>query len=131
MICSSRLNTQKGTRDARDVPVTCSSAAALDLFETALTQYQSYTGDPIATIDQALRQAPDFILGHVFKATVLMTFSEQRFVRDAGDSVAAAGPFLEGGNTRERLLAQAASKLVNGDWDGDPVCTPDGFFSRR
>jgi tetratricopeptide (TPR) repeat protein len=103
--------------DARDVTVSCGNRQALDLYETALRQYHSYVGDPIATIDQALAEAPDFVLGHAFRAGVLMTFSEQRFVPEARASAAAAEALAGQANDRERGLTRAARHLVDGDWD--------------
>ncbi len=41
-------------RDAREVTVSCDNRKALDLYETALLQYHSYVGDPIATIDNTI-----------------------------------------------------------------------------
>jgi len=104
--------------DARGVPVSCGTTSARDLYETALVQYQRYVGDPIATIDQALAETPDFVLGHLFRATVLMTFTEQRYAVQARTSVEAAEGFLPAANDRERALALAARRLVDGDWDG-------------
>jgi tetratricopeptide (TPR) repeat protein len=105
-------------RDHRDVTVSCTNRKALDLYETALLQYHSYVGDPIATIDQALAEAPDFVLGHAFRAGVLMMFSEQRFAPEARASVEAAEAQSRPANARERGLTQAARRLVDGDWDG-------------
>lgn len=105
-------------RDARDVTVSCGNRQALDLYETALRQYHSYVGDPIATIDQALAEAPEFVLGHAFRAGVLMMCSEQRFVPEARASVVAAENLSGQANERERLLTRAARRLVDGDWDG-------------
>lgn len=104
-------------RDARDVTVSCNNRKALDLYETALIQYHSYVGDPIAAIDQALAEAPDFVLGHAFRAGVLMVFGEQRFVPEARASVAAAEALAGRANDRERGLTRAARHLVDGDWD--------------
>jgi tetratricopeptide (TPR) repeat protein len=104
--------------DPRGVPVSCANAKALALYETALGQYQSYVGDPIATVDGALAEAPDFALGHLFRATVLMTFTEQQYAAQAGGSVEAAERHLTSANDRERGLAQAARRLVDGDWHG-------------
>jgi len=104
--------------DARGVPVSCSSRAALDLYETALVQYQSYVGDPIATIDLALAEAPDFVLGHVFRATLLATMTEARFTARARPGVTAAEGLLSVAHERERGLALAARRLVDGDWAG-------------
>src|SRR5262245_34710487 len=104
-------------QDARGVAVSCSDRSALDLYEKALGQYQSYVGNPVATIDEALKHAPDFVLGHVFRATVLMTFSERRFAEEARGGVASAEKLLPHANGRERGLVAAARHLVDGDWD--------------
>ncbi|WP_141733169.1 tetratricopeptide repeat protein [Oligoflexus tunisiensis] len=104
------------SNDIRGTPVSCSNQAALDLYETALTQYQSYFGDAVATIQQALQAQPDFILGHIFKAGVLMTFSEQRFAKFAQESVNRAEELFDKANPREQLLIRAMRQLVDGDW---------------
>jgi hypothetical protein len=104
--------------DPRGVPVSCGNRRALDLYEAALTRYQTYVGDPIATIDEALAEAPDFVLGHLFRGTVLMTFTEQRYAMQARESVETAGRLAARAGDRERGLATAARRLVDGDWDG-------------
>lgn len=104
-------------RDARGVPVSCGDRRALELYERALQQYQSYVGDPVATIDEALRHTPDFVLGHAFRATVLMTFTERRLAEQARVSVTSAEALLPRANARERGLVAAARRLVDGEWD--------------
>lgn len=103
--------------DARGVPVSTSSAEALAHFETALQQFHSYTGDPIASIDQALAADPDFAVGHLFKAFALYTTSEQRFLPLVKDAVAAAAAVEDRMNSRERGLLAAARQLIAGEWD--------------
>jgi tetratricopeptide (TPR) repeat protein len=117
MVCGPSMKSQSGSLDSQDVPVSCSDPTALTLYAKALQEFQSYVGDPIATIDEALKHAPDFILGHVFRATVLMTASEQRFVPEARGSVARATALLPFANARERALTAAATNLVEGYWD--------------
>jgi tetratricopeptide (TPR) repeat protein len=73
-------------------------------------------GDPVATITEALKLAPDFVLGHVFRATILMTFTERRFAEQARASVASAETLLPRANAREQGLVAAARRLVDGDW---------------
>ncbi|MGQ0700061.1 MAG: tetratricopeptide repeat protein [Panacagrimonas sp.] len=104
--------------DIRNTPVSCDDAGVLALYEQALREYQSYVGDAVATIDRALVARPDFVLGHAFKAGVLMTFGEKRFVPAAAESVAVAERLLNRANDRERGLIAAARKLVDGDWHG-------------
>ena len=110
----------KGRRpleDERGEPVSCSSPAALELYEKALIEYHSYVGNPLATIEEALQHDPSFVLGHVFRATALMTSGERRFTESARPSVATAESLLAAANDRERGLVDAARRLLDGDWD--------------
>jgi tetratricopeptide (TPR) repeat protein len=106
------------TTDLRGVPVSTTDRPTLDLFEVAVHQFQSYTGDPLATIDRALSMPKDFALGHAFRAAALITAAEQRFFDMARPSVAALEALVERGaaNDRERGLAVALRALVDGDW---------------
>jgi tetratricopeptide (TPR) repeat protein len=104
--------------DPRDVPVSCNDPTTLELYEEALRQYHSYVGDPVQTIDRALERTPDFVLGHLFKAVVLMMFSEQRFVPEARAAVSAAQALAAHANPREKAITAAARRLVDGDWHG-------------
>ena len=103
-------------KDARDVPVSTSSAEALEHYETALTQLQSYTGDPIATLHQALQADPEFALGHLFAALATYTASEQRYLPAVRESVAKATELEGRMNSRERGLLAAAQLLADGRW---------------
>ncbi len=99
-------------------PVSCNDLEALALYEQALTQFQSYRGDPLATIDRALASRPDFVLGHLFRAMVLLTLGERRFAEQARVSVTSAEALLPRANERERGLAAAARALLDGDLAG-------------
>jgi tetratricopeptide (TPR) repeat protein len=101
--------------DARGVAVSHADNAALAAFERALLQYQSYRGDAVATIDAALAERPDFVLGHLFRAGVLLTFGERRVLADARASVAAVGALEGSVNARERGLLAALRAGVDGD----------------
>ncbi len=102
--------------DPRGVPVSSADPCALALYERALHQFQSYVGDPIATIEEALAKDPDFVLGHAFRAIALMTAGERRLAESARPSVVSAEALLGRANARERRLVDAARKLVDGDW---------------
>ena len=102
--------------DSRGIPVTGGDAFALARFETALEQFQSYVGDPIATIDEACQAAPAFVAGHLLKALVLYTLSERKFVPLATEALAAARRHAALANDRERGLIAAAELLIDGRW---------------
>ena len=108
--------------DPRGIPVSRSDPRALEGFEVALRSFLNYMGDPIATIESVLSAHPDFVLGHVFRATVLMTASERRVVPEARRSLAAAEALFDVANDREKGLVMAAHRLVDGDWRGACVC---------
>jgi tetratricopeptide (TPR) repeat protein len=103
-------------KDARDLSVSTSSAKALEHFETALTQFHSYTGDPLATMQQALQADPEFALAHVFNAFAMYTATEQRYLPAVRESLAKASALRPKMNSRERELLDAAELLVEGRW---------------
>src|SRR5690349_7750246 len=85
------------------------------LYDRALTEYQSYVGDPVATIEEALAIAPDFVRGHALRALVLTSFGERRFAERARVSVSSAEALLRRASEAERDLVGAARLLVDGD----------------
>jgi len=54
--------------DLRGNPLSGADRAAATAYDTALTQFNLYSGDPIATIEPALRDNPGFVMGHALKA---------------------------------------------------------------
>jgi tetratricopeptide (TPR) repeat protein len=102
--------------DLRGEPVSAASAQSLSAYETALVQFHSYTGDPLATLDGALEHDPEFVLGHLFKVFALYTTSEQRYARLAQDALQAAQALRGKANPRERGLIAAAECLLAGQW---------------
>ena len=104
--------------DARGVPVTGASAFARDQYEIALRQFQSYVGDPVATLDAALADSPDFIAGHLFRGLAMFTASEKSLMPAIEGSLDEAARRQPQANERERRLTQASQRLAAGDWHG-------------
>jgi tetratricopeptide (TPR) repeat protein len=104
------------SRDLRGVPVTSATRQTLAGYETALKQFQSYVGDPIATLDATLADAPDFAIGHIFKALALFTASEKQLLPSAEAALAQAMRQPQA-NARERMLMAATRRFLDGDWD--------------
>ena len=104
-------------KDSRGIALTGASELALARYETAIEQFQTYVGDPIATIDEALLDAPSFVAGHLMKALVLYTLAERRFAAMAGEALDAARAHASSANDRERGLLAAGDALVDGRWD--------------
>jgi len=103
-------------KDARGLAVSTSSANALEHFEAGLTQFHTYTGDPLATMQQALQADPEFALAHLFNAFAMYTASEKRYLPAVRESLATASALRAKMNSRERDLLDAAELLTAGKW---------------
>ncbi len=101
-------------RCARGLVMTASDGSSVERFERALRQFQTYFGDPIATVEAALQADPELVLGHVLRAAVLAALAERRFQDQARASVVAAEALLPRANDRERALV---ASIVDGEWD--------------
>ena len=99
--------------DARGDAVTGASARSLDLFETAVRQFQTYSGNPVATIDAAIADSPDFAMAHSLRAWMHLLAMEAAAVPTARDSAGHAA--RTAGTTRERGHAAAANLMVAGE----------------
>ena len=104
------------THDVRGVPVSAGTVASLARYETALRQFQTYVGDPIATLDAALADDPEFIAGHLFRALALYTVSERKYLAEVERSLREVNTRAGRANDRERALALAAQQLLSGEW---------------
>jgi hypothetical protein len=97
--------------------MTASDGSSVERFERALWQFQTYFGDPIATVEAALQTDPELVLGHVLRAAVLPALAERRFQDQVRASVVAAEALLPRPNDRERALVASMRLIVDGDWD--------------
>jgi tetratricopeptide (TPR) repeat protein len=103
-------------RDSRGLPVSTRNAAALERYEQATAMVHSYFGDPLAAIDEALAEQPDFAMGHVLKADLAMMSSEAGalpMLREAVDAVEQLGASA---TDRERAHAAAARAWMEGNF---------------
>lgn len=102
--------------DARGEPVSGASQVAIALYEQALDQFQCYSGDPLATLERAVADSPDFVMAQCFRAYLYLLSTE------AAAEVAAAS-VLEAvaqapTTARERRHLVALQQLLKGAWGG-------------
>jgi hypothetical protein len=102
--------------DARGLTTTVSDPRALDAFERGLRAFQTYRGDPLAPLDEAIRLDPGFAAGYAAKALLLCTVFERRFMREALATLEAGREALDHATPRERALAEAAATIARGRW---------------
>lgn len=89
----------------------------LDIYERALRAFNSYRGDPIAIIDEALNESPDFAMGLILRGYVLMSMWEKSVVADVGACAERLAALDERLNDRERGHAAVLGQWAAGDWD--------------
>ena len=102
--------------DARGEPVSGASAAALTLYEAALAELQCYRGDPLATLDRALADSPEFVMAHCFRAYIHALSTEAQAVPQLRAGVEAAARCEA--NARERRHLAALRQFLDGSWEG-------------
>lgn len=104
--------------DCRGVPTSYDDAAAITGFERAHDCALAFRGDAIAAIDEVLRDHPDFVLGHIFRAAWLTQAMETRIYDKMLSSVEAAEALWDQANDRERGHIEAVRAWVDGDFFG-------------
>src|SRR5262245_61083431 len=110
-----RLREEEGpmvTRDHRGAPVTGADTKAVELYETAVCQFNCYVGDPVATVDGAIAESPDFAMAIALKAYLLLSGMERAPVGQAAELLARLHDLKL--NDRERRHAAAIACLVDG-----------------
>ena len=104
--------------DQRGLALSSGTAASHETFERALAALNIYRGDAVAIIEEALAVDPDFVMGQVLRAEVLITMWERSVLPKVQESLDRLQALHSRSNDRERAHVQAISRWVAGDWDG-------------
>ncbi len=107
-------------RDHHGLAYSGASAAALDDYLKAAADFYCYVGDPLARLESALQDSPQFVMAHVLKAYLCLIGSnaEAQAVSAAALASAAELPM----NQRERAHVRALCLLLeNRLWDAARV----------
>ncbi|MFM9888045.1 MAG: tetratricopeptide repeat protein [Burkholderiales bacterium] len=104
----------KTMRDALGHPVSGASAAAIDHYEQAAHELRCLVGDPLATIERALAQAPEMSIAHTLRAWLHLLGTEAPALATARAAAEAAA--RHAATDRERMHAQAAALVAAGCW---------------
>ncbi len=100
--------------DAQGHALSGATPAAAGAFDAAVEAFNTFRGDPIALLDQALAEAPGFAMAHLTKAHLFALTTEVDATRAAEEALAAArGCTL---SAREAGHAAALGHLVAGNW---------------
>lgn len=105
-------------KDRRGQEFSSGTGTSHEAYERALAAFNVYRGDALAMIEDALSADPDFVMGHVLRAEVLITLWERSALPKVRESLHRLQALQPGSNDRERAHAQAIAQWAGGDWDG-------------
>ncbi len=105
-----------GGRDCRGVPISYGDQTAIDGLEDAMLCALSFRGDAIGKIDKVLEEHPQFVMGHLFKASWLTQAMETRIYDEMVAALENAGTLAGRANNRELGHLAAIRHWVNGDF---------------
>lgn len=88
--------------DVRGIPVSHTSADAIEGLERAIEISLAFRGDAIAEIDGVLANHPDFIMGWLFKAGWLTQSMETRIYNEMVTALDEAEKLIHRANDREK-----------------------------
>jgi tetratricopeptide (TPR) repeat protein len=103
-------------KDSRDLPVSTESDAALASYEQAVLETHGYFGNPLASLDAALAEDPDFAMAHALKADLAVMSSEQGALPLIRQGIEAFERIGNRATQRERAHIAAARAWLDGDF---------------
>jgi len=102
-------------KDRRGLEVSSRNPDSIDRFEQALDLTTSYFLDPLAAINAAIEQEPEFAMAHALRAALGVTSTERGALPMVRESVEAIEALGTAANDRERAHAAAARRWLEGD----------------
>ena len=103
--------------DNRGNPVSATRRQSVDGYDAALELLHGYYGDPLGAIEAVLAEDPEFVMGHCFRAALMVISSEAAAVPALRQSVEAAERLMARANDRERIHIAAARAWIEGDFE--------------
>ena len=94
--------------DCRGVPVSTNNTASLQRYEQALELAAGYYLDPLAILQAALEEEPNFAAAHCLRAGLLVTATDKALLPMLRESIEAIESLGRRANDRERAHAAAA-----------------------
>lgn len=112
------MPTQTMRTDRHGMAVSVASRAAVERYDHALALLNRYEADPLAEIEAALAEAPDFAMGHAFRAALMVLSTERGLLPELRRSIEAAEALAGIATEREWAHVSAAQAWLNGDFAG-------------
>lgn len=101
-------------KDCRDHRLTGATDTSLPHYETAVQELNLFINDPVATVDKAIAESPDFVMAHALKAWLYLLGTEPAGIAAARASLEAARKCPA--SARENGHLAAIEHLTHGRW---------------
>ncbi|MBX9701213.1 MAG: hypothetical protein K2X74_17395, partial [Acetobacteraceae bacterium] len=103
--------------DRHGLALSCTDAAAVHRYDAALALLNRFDADPLAEIDVALEASPGFVMGHAFRAGLMVMGCEAGVLPELRRSLAAAEALVGVATEREYAHVAAAGLWAAGETD--------------
>lgn len=100
--------------DIRGLALSGATPRAIEHYEAAVAELQCYRGDPVARVEAALAEAPDFVMAHALRGWLHLLGTEPSGLPVARAALAAAEALPA--TTREKGHLAAVRHLADGSW---------------
>jgi hypothetical protein len=101
-------------KDCRGHRLTGASDKSLPHYEAALREFSLFINDPVATVDKAIAESPDFVMAHAFKAWLNLLGTEPGGIPVARAALEAVRAVPA--NAQEQAHLAAIDHLAHGRW---------------
>jgi tetratricopeptide (TPR) repeat protein len=103
-------------RDSLGNSVTGADVASLQHYERGLRQLQIFAGDPVASVNAAIAERPDFVMAQMLKGWLYALSTDKAAMAVAREAHAAVVDLPM--TARERGHVEALGRLIGGEWNG-------------
>jgi len=101
-------------KDCRGHPLTGATEKSLPHYETALRQLNLFINDPVASVDKAIAESPDFVMAHALRAWLHLLGTETAGIAVARASCDTAWKLPA--TAQEQGHLTAINHLIEGRW---------------
>jgi len=101
-------------KDCRGHRLTGATEKSLPHYETALRELNLFINDPVATVDKAIAESPDFVMAHALKAWLNLLCTEPAGIPVARAALEAARTHAT--SSQEKGHLAAIEHLMHGRW---------------
>lgn len=101
-------------KDCRDHALTGATDNSLPHYETAVREFNLFINDPVASVDKAIAESPDFVMAHALRAWLHLLGTEPAGIPVAREALAAARKHPA--TAQEQGHLAAIDHLINGRW---------------